>query len=124
HLFLSSSVMNVLYDKNYYKPAPGQLCTIRRLIDQIAKNYVRLLKFGDTLYRCTQLNALLSVALCEAKDPLAYLEQVHQHISRLPTNIGKRSLINEVTRADVDVQPDAFTTKILFIWHLDYKYLR
>ena len=29
-----------------------------------------------------------------------------------------------VTRADVDVQPYAFTTKSLFIGHTDYKYLR
>ena len=30
----------------------------------------------------------------------------------------------EITRADVDVQPYAFTTKSLFIGHMDYKYLR
>lgn len=72
------------------------------------------------------------------KDPLAYLEQVRQHISRLPSidpstrtllicgypNVGKSSFINKVTRADVDVQPYAFTTKSLFVGHMDYKYLR
>jgi len=72
------------------------------------------------------------------KDPLAYLEQVRQHISRLPAidpntrtllicgypNVGKSSFINKVTRADVDVQPYAFTTKSLFVGHLDYRYLR
>jgi len=72
------------------------------------------------------------------KDPLAYLEQVRQHISRLPAidpntrtllicgypNVGKSSFMNKVTRADVDVQPYAFTTKSLFVGHLDYKYLR
>lgn len=47
--------MNVLYDKNHYKLALGQLRTARHLIDQIAKDYVRLLKFGDSLYRCKQL---------------------------------------------------------------------
>ena len=30
----------------------------------------------------------------------------------------------EVTRADVDVQPYAFTTKSLFVGHMDHKYLR
>lgn len=72
------------------------------------------------------------------KDPLAYLEQVRQHISRLPNidptartllicgypNVGKSSFINKVTRADVDVQPYAFTTKSLFVGHLDYRYMR
>jgi nucleolar GTP-binding protein len=72
------------------------------------------------------------------KDPLAYLEQVRQHLARLPAidpntrtlilcgypNVGKSSFLNKVTRADVDVQPYAFTTKSLFVGHLDYKYLR
>lgn len=30
----------------------------------------------------------------------------------------------EVSRADVDVQPYAFTTKSLFLGHFDYRYLR
>ena len=32
--------------------------------------------------------------------------------------------MNKVTRADVDVQPYAFTTKSLFVGHMDYKYQR
>ena len=47
--------MNILYDKNHYKLALGQLRTARHLIDQVAKDYVRLLKFGDSLYQCKQL---------------------------------------------------------------------
>lgn len=69
---------------------------------------------------------------------LAYLEQVRQHMSRLPSidphtrtllvcgypNVGKSSFMNSVTRADVEVQPYAFTTKSLYVGHLDYKYMR
>ncbi|KAF8907939.1 GTP binding protein 4 [Gymnopilus junonius] len=141
HPFLSS-LMNVLYDKNHYKLALGQLRTARHLIDQVGKDYVRLLKFGDSLYRCKQLKKAalgrMATIMRRQKDPLAYLEQVRQHISRLPNidpntrtllicgypNVGKSSFINKVTRADVDVQPYAFTTKSLFVGHLDYKYLR
>ena len=39
-------------------------------------------------------------------------------------NVGKSSFMNKVTRADVEVQPYAFTTKSLFVGHMDYKYLR
>lgn len=39
-------------------------------------------------------------------------------------NVGKSSFINKVTRADVEVQPYAFTTKSLYVGHLDYRYLR
>ncbi|KAK2464361.1 hypothetical protein APHAL10511_003818 [Amanita phalloides] len=134
--------MNVLYDKNHYKLALGQLRTARHLIGQVAKDYVRLLKFGDSLYRCKQLKRAalgrMATVMRRQKDPLAYLEQVRQHLSRLPSidpntrtllvcgypNVGKSSFVNKVTRADVDVQPYAFTTRSLFVGHLDYKYLR
>lgn len=39
-------------------------------------------------------------------------------------NVGKSSFMNKITRANVDVQPYAFTTKSLFVGHTDYKYLR
>ncbi|WFD33015.1 Nucleolar GTP-binding protein 1 [Malassezia sp. CBS 17886] len=138
----TSSLMNVLYDKNHYKLALGQMNTARHLIEQVAKDYVRLIKFGDSLYRCKQLKRAalgrMATIMRRNKDPLAYLEQVRQHISRLPSidpstrtlvicgypNVGKSSFINKVTRADVDVQPYAFTTKSLFVGHMDYKYLR
>lgn len=141
HPFISS-LMNVLYDKNHYKLALGQLNTARHLLDSVAKDYLRLLKFGDSLYRCKQLKKAalgrMATIMRRQKDPLAYLEQVRQHISRLPAidpntrtllicgypNVGKSSFMNKVTRAEVDVQPYAFTTKSLFVGHLDYKYLR
>jgi nucleolar GTP-binding protein len=122
HPFLSS-LLNVLYDKNHYKLALGQISTARHLISQVAKDYVRLLKFGDSLYRCKQLKKAalgrMATIMRRQKDPLAYLEQVRQHISRLPAidpntrtliicgypNVGKSSFMNKITRADVDVQP-------------------
>ncbi|KAI8059369.1 GTP binding protein 4 [Gilbertella persicaria] len=137
-----ADLMNVLYDKDHYKLALGQVNTARHLIDQVAKDYVRLLKFGDSLYRCKQLKKAalgrMATVMKRQKDSLAYLEQVRQHLSRLPSidpntrtllicgypNVGKSSFINKITRADVDVQPYAFTTKSLFVGHMDYKYMR
>ena len=154
---------------------------IRSLIDRVASDYVRLLKYGDSLYRCKELKRaafgkgfflrfevfflreqrkrnrhkkthsfLLSNSLrlkntgrmctiMKRQSPsLAYLEQVRQHMSRLPSidpagrtllvcgypNVGKSSFVNRVTRADVDVQPYAFTTKSLLVGHADHRYLR
>ncbi|KAK4521314.1 uncharacterized protein ATC70_011929 [Mucor velutinosus] len=137
-----ADLMNVLYDKDHYKLALGQVNTARHLIDQVAKDYVRLLKFGDSLYRCKQLKKAalgrMATVMKRQKDSLAYLEQVRQHLSRLPSidpntrtllicgypNVGKSSFINKITRAEVDVQPYAFTTKSLFVGHMDYKYMR
>lgn len=137
-----ADLMNVLYDKDHYKLALGQLNMARHLIDNVAKEYVRLLKYGDSLYRCKQLKkaALGRMATITKRQAsnLTYLEQVRQHLSRLPTidpytrtiiltgfpNVGKSSFMNKVTRAEVEVQPYAFTTKSLFVGHTDYKYLR
>ncbi|KAL3982185.1 Nucleolar GTP-binding protein 1 (NOG1) family protein [Acanthocheilonema viteae] len=137
-----ADLMNILYDKDHYKIALGQMNTARHLIDGIAREYVRLMKYGDSLYRCKMLKRAalgrMVKLLKRQKSSFDYLEQVRQHLSRLPTidpntrtlilcgfpNVGKSSLMNLLTRADVEVQPYAFTTKALYIGHLDYKYLR
>jgi nucleolar GTP-binding protein len=176
-------VLQVLYDKDHYKLALGQLNMARNLIDKIAKDYVRMMKYADSLYRCKTLKRAALGRMCTLMKKhgpsLAYLEQVRppqytqivvrrnvtvralhrrgegagsrgvgvcwcggeqvrQHMARLPSidpntrtllvcgypNVGKSSFMNKVTRADVEVQPYAFTTKALFVGHTDYKYLR
>jgi len=75
--------------------------------------------------------------LKKQKGSFEYLEQVRQHLARLPSidpstrtiilcgfpNVGKSSFMNGITRANVDVQPYPFTTKSLFVGHTDYRYL-
>ncbi|XP_038049443.1 nucleolar GTP-binding protein 1-like [Patiria miniata] len=137
-----ADLMNVLYDKDHYKLALGQINTARHLIDNVARDYVRLLKYGDSLYRCKQLKRAAMGRMCtimkRQNQSLQYLEQVRQHLSRLPSidpntrtlllcgfpNVGKSSFMNKVTRADVEVEPYAFTTKSLYVGHMDYRYLR
>ncbi|XP_068662794.1 nucleolar GTP-binding protein 1-like [Aristolochia californica] len=135
-------LLHVLYNKDHYKLALGQINTARNIIVKIAKDYVRLLKYGDSLYRCKCLKVAALGRMCTVVKrigpSLAYLEQIRQHMARLPSidpntrtilicgypNVGKSSFINKITRADVDVQPYAFTTKSLFVGHTDYNYLR
>jgi len=137
-----ADLMNVLYDKDHYKLALGQLNTCRSIIDKLGKDYVKLLKYGDSLYRCKQLKKAalgrMATIMRKQKACLGYLEQVRQHLSRLPTidpdertllltgfpNVGKSSFINKITRADVEVQNYAFTTKALYVGHTDYRYIR
>lgn len=61
-----ADLINVLYDRDHYKLALGQINVARHLIDNLAKDYVRLLKYGDSLYRCKQLKraALGRYVLC------------------------------------------------------------
>ncbi|KAM0935328.1 putative nucleolar GTP-binding protein [Dioscorea sansibarensis] len=135
-------LLHVLYNKDHYKLALGQINTARNIIKKISNDYIRLLKYGDSLYRCKCLKVAALGRMCTVikriGPSLAYLEQIRQHMARLPSidpnvrtilicgypNVGKSSFINKITRADVDVQPYAFTTKSLFVGHTDYKYLR
>ncbi len=137
-----ADLVNVLYSRDHYKLALGQIGTARSTIDTLGKDYLKLLKMGDSLYRCKQLKRAALGRMCtcmtKLKASLSYLEQVRMHLSRLPSidpntrtllitgypNVGKSSFINRVSRADVDVQPYAFTTKSLFVGHTDYKYSR
>ncbi|RYO74003.1 hypothetical protein DL764_011010 [Monosporascus ibericus] len=135
-------LMNTLYDADHFKIALGQLSTAKHLIETISRDYVRLLKYAQSLFQCKQLKRAalgrMATITKRLKDPLLYLDQVRQHLGRLPSidpntrtllicgypNVGKSSFLRSITRADVDVQPYAFTTKSLFVGHFDYKYLR
>lgn len=135
-------LLNTLYDADHFRIALGQLSTAKHLVETISRDYVRLLKYGQSLFQCKQLKRAalgrMATLVKRLKDPLLYLDQVRQHLGRLPSidpntrtllicgypNVGKSSFLRSVTRADVDVQPYAFTTKSLFVGHFDYKYLR
>ena len=137
-----ADLCNTLYDRDHYKLALGQINTARSLVDAIARDMIRMVKYGDSLYRCKCLKRAALGRMCTVlkrqKAALAYLEEVRKHMSRLPAldphtrtilmcglpNVGKSSFMNKITRANVDVQPYAFTTKSLFVGHTDYRYLR
>ena len=82
-------ILNLFSCQDHYKLALGQINTARHLIDNVSKDYVRLLKFGDSLYRCKQLKRAalgrMATIMRRQNQSLQYLEQVRQHLSRLPT---------------------------------------
>lgn len=135
-------LMDTLYEKNHYKISLAAVSRAKSLVEQVSRDYNRLLKFGQSLFQCKQLKRAalgrMATIVKKLKDPLAYLEQVRQHLGRLPSidpntrtllicgypNVGKSSFLRCITKADVEVQPYAFTTKSLYVGHFDYKYLR
>jgi len=137
-----ADLMNVLYDRDHYKIALSQLNICKQLVSNIGKDYIKLLKYGDSLYRCKMLKKAalgrMAKLLRQQKASFAYLEQVRQHLGRLPSidpyaktilltgfpSTGKSSFMNKVTKADCEVAPYPFTTKALFVGHSDYNYLR
>ncbi|KAL0266035.1 UNVERIFIED_CONTAM: hypothetical protein PYX00_011752 [Menopon gallinae] len=133
-----ADLINVLYDRDHYKMALGHVNVINKVIQNTSKEFLKLLKFGESAYRCKQLkkSALgrMASAAKKLKGSLEYLEEVRQHMSRLPSislstptllicgypNVGKSSLINKMSRAKVEVQPYAYTTKNLYVGHFEH----
>lgn len=108
--------------------ALGHLHACRNVIDNIAKDYCRLLKYGDSLYRCKMLKRAALGRMCttlkKLTSSLNYLDEVRKHLARMPAinpfertllvtgfpNVGKSSFVNNVSNANLDVQPYPFTT--------------
>jgi nucleolar GTP-binding protein len=122
-------LLNVLYDKDHYKLALGQLHTAKQLMTRIADDYVRLLKYADSLYRSKQLKRAALGRMCtlikRQAPSLAYLEQVRQHMSRLPSidpntrtllvcgypHVGKSSFMNKVRIVNLPVGGKCFLAR-------------
>lgn len=135
-------LFNVLYDKDHYKLALGHVKATRNMIENMSRDYLKLIKYADSLYRCKSLKRAAMGRMCtmirKIASSLAYLEEVRKHMARLPTinpyertilltgypNVGKSSFINCVSRANVEVQPYPFTTKALYIGHTELNNLR
>lgn len=134
-----ADLLNILYDKDHYKIALGQTNVVKSIIDKIAKDYVKLLKYADSMYRSKTLKIAAMGRMCTAvkklKPSLEYLEEVRKHLSRLPIidpflpsvllfgypNVGKSSFMNEVTKAEVDISEVPFSTQNLFVGHSSFK---
>ena len=90
-----ADLMNVLYDRDHFKLALAQVNTAKNLIQGVSKDYLRMMKYGDSLYRCKQLKRAalgrMMTVIMKLKASLGYLEEVRKHISRLPASRSQHS---------------------------------
>lgn len=137
-----SDLISILYDRDHYKIALSQISTVRHKIEIICKEHVKLINYGDTLYRCKELKRAalgkMATTIKKLAESLKYLEEVRQHMSRLPSidpsgrsivvcgfpNVGKSSFMNCVSEAHVEIQSYAFTTRSIFVGHFQYQNLK
>lgn len=137
-----ASLINVIYDKDHYKLALGQLNGAKNVISTIGRDYLKFLKYGDSAFRCKALKKAaygrMVASIKKLNPPLQYLEQVRQHLQRMPSidpsaptiilagapSSGKSTFMNAVTRANVEVAAFPFTTKSLYLGHTDWAYTK
>ena len=48
-------LLNTLYDQDHFKIALGQISTAKHLIETVCRDYVRLIKYAQSLFQCKQL---------------------------------------------------------------------
>jgi nucleolar GTP-binding protein len=112
-------LFNVLYDKDHYKLALGHVKSTKNMVENMTKDYLKLVKYADSLYRCKSLKRAALGRICtmirKINSSLAFLEEVRKHLGRLPSinpyertilltgypNVGKSSFINAVSKANV-----------------------
>eukprot|EP00915_Cephaloidophora_sp_WS-2016_P008412 GHVH01011584.1.p1 GENE.GHVH01011584.1~~GHVH01011584.1.p1 ORF type:complete len:635 (+),score=96.78 GHVH01011584.1:41-1906(+) len=137
-----AQLLNVIYNKDHYKIALGLVNKIRGSCDRSVSDYVRLMKYADSQFKCKSLKTAcfgkIGTYIKKLKEALKYLEECRKHMSRLPQinpsgrsiivagypNVGKSSFMNQVSMANVEVEPYAFTTKSIYVGHFDYNCLR
>merc|ERR1711957_293504 len=123
----------------YMRKVKFVFTVIQEKILAIIDNFPKLMKYGDSLYRCKQLKVAalgrMVTTVKKMKSSLNYLEEVRKHLGRLPSidpnsrtliltgfpNVGKSSFMNKITYAGSEVQPYPFTTQSLFAGHTFYK---
>ena len=96
------------------------------------------MKYAESAYRCKMLKKAalgrMATTIKKLKNQLNFLEEVRQHLGRIShidpltrtlllcgfPNVGKSQFINNISHANVDVQPYAFTTQSLYVGHTMY----
>ena len=77
-----------------------QINTARHLVDNVARDYVRLMKYGDSLYRCKQLKRAalgrMATIMKRQNQSLTYLEQV-SHLQKNSSEDSHLQIFVDIT---------------------------
>lgn len=67
-----------MYDKDHYKLALGHVKATKNMVDNMSKDYLKLVKYADSLYRCKSLKRAALGRMCtmirKINSSLAFLE--------------------------------------------------
>lgn len=137
-----SDFFNILFSKNCYKIALNRLYKSKLIIINITNDYIKLIKYGKTLYACKQLKKIAIGKIVKILKKLnlcfIFLEKIRLYLMKIPSidphrktlliggcsGVGKSSFMNKITKAGVEVSFGSLTTKSLSIGHFYRKFFR
>jgi nucleolar GTP-binding protein len=136
------NLFNILFNRDNYKLALYQLYKSKKKIEEIAKKHLKFLKYGKSLYNCKQIKKIALGKMCKKikkiKNSLKFLEKIRIQLKIIPRidphrktiilggtcGVGKSSILNKITAANVFFKNNECSTTSLILGHLTFKFFR
>jgi nucleolar GTP-binding protein len=129
-------LLNLMFERQHYKIALAKISVSKRKINYICKNFVKIVKNGNTSYVCKQSKKEALGRICTVVKKLnksfVFLEKVRKHLDNLPnldpyrkiivlhgsSKVGKSSFLNKTTRANVKLGDHNRNNNFILIGHM------
>ena len=135
-------LLNLMFQRQHYKLALYKLSKSKYIIDTISKNFVKLVKNGNSSYACKQLKKEALGRICtvikKLDKSLIFLEKIRVHLVKLPEidphrksivlcgcpNAGKSSYLNKTTRANIKIGNREKKDNLILLGHMQINFSR
>jgi nucleolar GTP-binding protein len=130
-----NDLLHILIDKNNYKLSLNKILKTKFFIKKFSKNYIKLLKYANSVYACKQLKKNVFGKICsnirKIDNSLVFLEKIRICLKKLPSlnpckriivlggspGTGKSSLLNKLTSSNIKIGNTDNESKGLRVGH-------
>jgi len=130
-----NDLLHILVDKNNYKLSLNKISKTKFFIKKFSKNYIKLLKYANSVYACKQLKKNVFGKICgnirKIDNSLVFLEKIRICLKKLPSlnpykrivvlggspGTGKSSLLNKLTSSNIKIGNKDNESKGLRVGH-------
>lgn len=130
-----NDLLHILVDKNNYKLSLNIILKTKYFIKKFSKNYIKLLKYANSVYACKQLKKNVFGKICsnirKIDSSLVFLEKIRICLKKLPSlnpckriivlggspGTGKSSLLNKLTSSNIKIGNKDNESKGLSVGH-------
>eukprot|EP00802_Teleaulax_amphioxeia_P001348 Tamp_01350.p1 GENE.Tamp_01350~~Tamp_01350.p1 ORF type:complete len:470 (+),score=32.93 Tamp_01350:2705-4114(+) len=129
-------LLDLMFQRQHYKIALSKISVSKGKINVICKNFVKLVKNGNTSYVCKQSKKEAFGKICTIVKKLnksfIFLEKIRKHLENLPnldpyrkviilqgsSKVGKSSFLNKTTRVNVRLGDSVKNNNFMVIGHM------